>query len=48
MKASAALSEGYTTAFFAAAVMLLIAAVVVAIMINTKHTQRAANAEMAA
>jgi EmrB/QacA subfamily drug resistance transporter len=40
-KANAALSEGYTTAFFAAAIMLLIAAVVVAIMVNTKHTQSA-------
>jgi len=42
LKASEALSEGYTTAFLTAAIMLLIAAVVVAIMVNTKHTQSAA------
>jgi predicted MFS family arabinose efflux permease len=44
-KASEALSNGYTSAFFAGGILLLIAAVVVLMMITTKHTQSATKTE---
>jgi MFS family permease len=40
-KASEALSNGYTSAYFSGGILLLIATVVVLIMITTKHTQSA-------
>ena len=42
VRASVALTEGYTTAFLAGAVMLLIAALIVVVSITTRHTQAAA------
>jgi EmrB/QacA subfamily drug resistance transporter len=46
-KASEALSNGYTSAYFGGGILLLIAAVVVLIMITTKHTQSAKKTEVA-
>jgi hypothetical protein len=39
--ASAALTQGYTSAFVAGAIMLLVAALVVATVVTTKRTQHA-------
>jgi EmrB/QacA subfamily drug resistance transporter len=46
-KASEALSNGYTSAYFAGGILLFIAVVVVLIMITTKHTQIGTKTEVA-
>jgi EmrB/QacA subfamily drug resistance transporter len=46
-KASEALSNGYTSAYFAGGILLLIAAVVVLVMITTKHRQSETKTEEA-